>query len=187
MAGGAGDCVGVAAGHDMQNALFVRDLRHGEGERRIDVAEQKVDLVAVDQLARLLHRLPGVAAGRVLDDELSRASENPALGVDLVERHLAADHLILAGCGVSAGERIVESEFHRVGGAGADDERTANWATASAPLALTSLRRSMPARQLDLGKLRSLVSDDLAWARRRARRIQRSCRLMIVPTFVHRR
>src|SRR5208282_2545802 len=118
------DRVGVAARNDMQDALLARHFRHGEGKRRIDVAEQKIDLVAVDQLARLLHRLAGVAAGRILDHELDRTAEDPALGVDLVERHLAADQLVLARGGVSAGERIVEADADRVGGAGADDERT---------------------------------------------------------------
>ena len=98
------------------------DLRHGERKRRVDVAEQEVDLVAVDQLARLLHRRAGVAAGRILDHELDLTAENAALGVDLVERHLAADQLVLAGGGVSAGQRIVEADLDRIGGAGADDE-----------------------------------------------------------------
>ena len=120
----AGDRVGMAAGHDVQDALFVRDLRHGERQRRVDVAEQEIDLVAVDQLARLLHRRAGVAADRILDDELDRAAEDAALGVDLVERHLAADELVLARAGVGAGQRIVEADLDRVGGAGADDERT---------------------------------------------------------------
>ena len=124
MAARAGDRVGMAAGHDMQHALFVRDLRHGERERRVDVAEQEIDLVAFDQLARLLHRRAGVAAGRILDEEFDRTAENAALGVDLVERHLAADQLVLAGGGVGAGQRIVEADLDRVSGAGADDERT---------------------------------------------------------------
>ena len=122
MAARAGDRVGVAAGHDVQDALFVRHLRHGERERRVDVAEQEIDLVALDQLARLLHRDAGVAAGRILDHELDRTAEDAALGVDLVERHLAADQLVLARRGVSAGQRIVEADPDRVGGAGADDE-----------------------------------------------------------------
>ena len=58
-----GDAVGVAAGHDVQDALFVRHLRHGLGQCRVHVADQEVDIVALDQLARLLHRRAGVAAG----------------------------------------------------------------------------------------------------------------------------
>ena len=60
----------------------------------------------------------------ILDHQLGGAAEDAALGVDLVERHLAADQLVLAGGGVSAGQRIVEADADRVGGAGADDEWT---------------------------------------------------------------
>ena len=114
----------MASGHDVQHAVFVRHLRHGERESRVHVAKQEVDLVALDELARLLHRRAGVAARRILDDELDLAPQNAALGVDLVERHLAADKLILAWSGVGAGQRIVEADLDRVRGARADDERT---------------------------------------------------------------
>ena len=122
MAALAGDRVGMAAGHDMQDALFVRDLGHGERERRVHVAEQEVDLVALDQLARLLHGGAGVAAGRILDHEFAGTAEDAAFGVDLLERHLAADQLVLAGGGVSSGQWIVEPDPYGVRGAGADDE-----------------------------------------------------------------
>ena len=82
----AGDRVGVAAGDDVQDVLLVRHLGHRERQRRVDVAEQEVDLVALDQLARLLHRGAGVAAGRVLDQQLDLAAEDAALGVDLLDR-----------------------------------------------------------------------------------------------------
>ena len=58
-------------------------------QRRIDVANQEVDLVAVDELAGLLHGGAGVAAGRILDQQFDLAAENAALGVDLLERQLA--------------------------------------------------------------------------------------------------
>ena len=74
MAGGAGDRVGMAARNDVQDFLFVGHLRHRQRERGIDVAEQKIDLVAVDQLARLLHRRAGVAAGGILDDQFDVAA-----------------------------------------------------------------------------------------------------------------
>ena len=89
MAIGAGDRIGVAAGHDVEDLLLVRDVRHGQRQRRIDVAEQEVDFVAVDQLARLLHRGAGVAAGEVLDQELDLATEDAALGIDLFDGELA--------------------------------------------------------------------------------------------------
>ena len=68
--------------------------------------------------------VPASPLGRILDDEFDRAAEDAALAVDLVERHLAADQFVLAGGGVGAGQRIVEADLDRVGGAGADDERT---------------------------------------------------------------
>ena len=98
----------------------LRYLRHGERQRRVHVAEQEIDLVAVDQLARLLHRNAGVAAGRILDEELDRPAENAALGVDLLERQLAADQLVLAERGVGAGQRVVEADLDGVGGASAE-------------------------------------------------------------------
>jgi hypothetical protein len=114
----------VAARHDVQDALFVRDRSHRERQCRVNVAEQKIDLVAVDQLARLLHRHAGVAAGRVLDDELERPAENSTLGVDLVDRNLATDQLVLSQRGLRAGQRIVDADLDRVRGAGGRDERT---------------------------------------------------------------
>ena len=58
----------------------------------------------------------------VLDHELGRTAEDAALGVDLVERQLAAVKLVLPVGGVGAGQRIIEADPDRVGGAGADDE-----------------------------------------------------------------
>jgi hypothetical protein len=110
----------------MQNALFVGHLRHGEGERRIVVAEQEVDLVAFDELARLHDRSPGIPAGGVLDDELDWTAEYAALGVDGLDRHLTADQFVFPERPDGAGQRIVEADPDRVGGARADDERTRN-------------------------------------------------------------
>ena len=83
---------------------------------------QKIDLVAVDQLARLLHRDASVRAGRILDHELNPTAEDAALGVDLVKGHLAADELVLAQRRISAGQRIVEPDLDGVRGARGSDE-----------------------------------------------------------------
>ena len=107
----------------MQDALFVGHLRHGERERRIDVAEQEIDLVALDQLARFLHRRSGVAAGGILDQHFGLASENSALGVDLLDGELAADDFVLAVGRVCAAQRIGEAELDGIGRAGGDHER----------------------------------------------------------------
>ena len=87
-------------------------------------------------------------------------AEDAALGVDLVQRHLAANEFVLSVGGVGAGQRIVQADLDRIGGAGADDERTGELRGGEERPDLTSLRRSTPARQLDLGKLLSLCSDD---------------------------
>ena len=50
----------------------------------------KLDLVALDQLARLLHAGADVV-GRILDQQLDLAAEDAALGVDLLDRELGAD------------------------------------------------------------------------------------------------
>ena len=122
----AGDRIGMAAGADVENVLFVRNLGHGERQRGVHVAQQKVDLVVVDQFARLLHRNSGVAAGRIFDDELGRTAEQAALGVDLVESHLAADQFVLAQPRVGARQRIVEFDLDDLSGARGDDERRSN-------------------------------------------------------------
>ena len=116
----------MAARHDVENALFIRHLGHGERKRGVHVAKQKVHPLAVDQLARLEHRNPGVAAGRIFDDELDRTAEDAALGVDFVERHLAAGELVLAEGGVGAGQRIVEPDFDGLRGPRREDERPSN-------------------------------------------------------------
>ena len=117
MAGGTSDRVGMAARHDVQDFLLVGNLRHRQRERRIDVAEQEIDLVVVDQLPRLLHRRAGVAAGGILDHQLDVSSENSALGVDLLGGELHADEFVLARSRVGAGQRIVDPDLNAVGGA----------------------------------------------------------------------
>ena len=74
----AGDGVGVAAGDDVQDSGLVRHVAEGERHRGVDVAEQEIDLVAVDQLVRLRHRDAGVGAGRILRKEGHLAAEDAA-------------------------------------------------------------------------------------------------------------
>ena len=81
----AGDASVWPPGTMWNTPFSIADVRHRLGERRIDVAEQEVDLVAIDQLVGLLHRGAGVAAGRILDQKFDLAAENAVLGVDLVE------------------------------------------------------------------------------------------------------
>ena len=118
--------VGMAAGHDVEHALLEADVRHRLRQRRVDVADQEVDLVALDQLERLLHRGGGVAAGRILDQQLDLAAENAALGVDLLDGELRADQFVLAERGEGAGQRIVEADLDRLVGERLYDERACN-------------------------------------------------------------
>ena len=83
---------------------------------------RKFDLVAVDQLARLLHRGAGVAAGGVFDQQIDFAAEDAAFGVDLIERKLAADQFVLAERGVGAGQRVVEADLDGLVGQRLDHE-----------------------------------------------------------------
>ena len=175
----AGDRVGMAAGNDVQDALFVRHLRHGERERRVHVAEQEIDLVALDQLARLLHRRAGVAAGRILDDELDRTAENAALGVDLLERHLAADQFVLAERGVGAGQRIVEADPDRVRGARANDEGARDLHCGEGQPRFDEPAAADAGGRTELGHASSPLFTKLRSSQTRARLFQRSCGFLI--------
>ncbi len=63
------------------------------------------DLIALDQLARLLHAGADVV-GRILDKQFERTPENAACGVDLVDRELGAHHFVLRDRGIDAGQGI---------------------------------------------------------------------------------
>src|SRR5271156_2623701 len=112
----------MPTGNYVEDSLFVGDLSHCERKRGVHVAEQEIDFVAVDQLAGLLHRRPGVAAGGILDDQFDLAAENSALGVDLVDGELIADQFVFAEGGVGSGQGIVHPDLDAVGGARAPNE-----------------------------------------------------------------
>ena len=80
---GARDRIGVAAGHHVEDALLVGHVGYRGRQRRVDIADQEVDLVAIDQFTRLLDGRAGVAAGGLLDQELRRTAKDAAFGVDL--------------------------------------------------------------------------------------------------------
>ena len=61
--------------------------------------------------------MPVSALVEILDQQLGLAAEDPAFGIDLLDRQLAADLLVLAELGIGAGQRIVEAELDLVGGA----------------------------------------------------------------------
>ena len=66
--------------------------------------------------------MPVSALVEILDQQLGLAAEDAALGVDLIDRQLAADLLVLAELGIGAGQRIVEAELDLVRGPRGDDE-----------------------------------------------------------------
>jgi hypothetical protein len=68
----------------------------------------------------------GVAAGGILDKQFEFPSENAALRVDLLDRELKADQLVLAVRGKGAGQRVVDPDLDAVGGARAPNEGTCN-------------------------------------------------------------
>ena len=111
----------MAAGDDVQHLLLAGDLRHRDRDAGIDVADDEADLVALDQLARLLHAGADVVGG-VLDQELDRPAQNAALLVDLLDGKFGADHLVLRERGINAGQRIDHSDPDRRFASGLDDE-----------------------------------------------------------------
>ncbi len=59
--------------------------------------------------------VPASPLVEILDQQFGLAAKNAALGVDLVDRELAADQFVLADRRISAGQRIVETDLHVVG------------------------------------------------------------------------
>ena len=110
----------------MQDLLLVGDLRHRERERRVYVAEQEIDLVAIDQLARLQHGRARVAAGGILHDQLDVAVKNASLRIDLFDRELTANQFVFASPCKGASQGIVEADLHGIGGSRAQGEGTSN-------------------------------------------------------------
>ena len=100
-------------------------LRHRVGDAGIHVAEDHVDLIAVDQLARLLHAGADVV-GRILDQKLDLAAENAALLVDFGHGVFGAVDLALRQRRQHAGQRIDHADLDRLLAASRDEKRRAN-------------------------------------------------------------
>jgi hypothetical protein len=111
----AGHRIGMTAGDDVKHFFLEADIGHRLCERRIDVAEQEVDLIAFDQLVGFLHRDRGFAAGRIFDEQIDFTAENAALGVDLIDGELRAEEFVFSDGGECAGQRVVEANLHVVG------------------------------------------------------------------------
>ena len=93
----ASNAVGMSARHDMELALLEAGVRHGLRQRRIDVADQEIDFVALDQLQGFLNRGGGIATGRIFDQKLDLAAENSSLGINLLDGKLRAAYLLEMG------------------------------------------------------------------------------------------
>ncbi len=111
--------------HDVEHFPLVRHLRHRVGDAGIHVADDDVDLIAVDQLLRLLHAGADVVGG-VLDQELDLAAENAALLVDFGLGISGAIDLALRQRREHAGQRIDHADFDRLVAERPDDERRAD-------------------------------------------------------------
>ena len=98
------------------------DLGNRLGNAGIHVADDERDLVALDQLARLLHTGADVVCG-ILHQELDRAAQHAALRVDLLDGKLGADQFVLRHGGIDARERIDHADADRRFAARRDDER----------------------------------------------------------------
>ena len=101
------------AGNDLIDLVLAGDLRQRIRDRRVHVAIDDVDLVAVDQLQRLLHAGPDIV-GRILDQQIRLAAENAAVLVDLRHRVFGALHLGLRQRRQHAGQRVDEAELYRL-------------------------------------------------------------------------
>ena len=106
----------------MQHLLFAGDLRHRDRDAGIHVADDEADLVAFDQLARLLHAGADIVGG-VLDQKLDRTAENAALLVDLLKGVFGADHFVLGDRGIDARQWIDQPNSNRRFAAGLDNKR----------------------------------------------------------------
>ena len=79
---------------------------------RADLADQRHDLVTLDQLLRLGDR--GLRVDAVLGDHLELAAEDAARAVDLLDRERAAAEPVLAELPQEAGARSDVAELDRV-------------------------------------------------------------------------
>jgi hypothetical protein len=106
----------------MQHLLFIGDLRDRGRDAGIDVADHEIDLVALDQLAGLLHAGADVVGG-VFDQEFDRPAQNAALCIDLFDRELRAHHLVAGRRGIDTGDGVDHADADRGLAAGLDEER----------------------------------------------------------------
>ena len=103
----------MAARHDMEDLPLVCHLRHRVRNAGIDVAQDHGDLIAIDQLFRLLYAGADIV-GRILDEELDLAAKNATLLVDFSLGVFGAVHFALRQRRQHAGERIDHADLDRL-------------------------------------------------------------------------
>ena len=86
--------------------------------------------------------VPASPLVEVLDQQLDLAAENAALGIDLLERKLRADQLVLAERGVGAGERVVETDLDSSAARAVTTNGEAICSAPAAAAVFNSVRRS---------------------------------------------
>ena len=105
----------------MQDFLFSGDLGDRCGNAGIDVADHEVDLIPLDQLARLLHAGADVIGG-IFHEQFDLTSKNAAFGVHLLDGELGSHYLVAGGCRIDAGERVDHAHSDRRLATRLDDE-----------------------------------------------------------------
>src|ERR1700761_6143100 len=106
----------------MEHLLFAGDLRHRNRDAGVDVADDEADLVALDQLARLLYAGADIVGG-VFDQKLDWPAENAAFLVDFLSGKFCADDFALRDRGIGAGDWIDHADADRGLASGLDDVR----------------------------------------------------------------
>ena len=118
----AGDFIDVSAGDNVELAPLGRHPRHRQGDGRVDVAEDEIDLVAVDQLFSFRDADGGLVCG-IFDQQFHLPAENAAILIDLIDRQPGTIDFSLGELRIDAAERFDHPHFHRSFGAGLDRER----------------------------------------------------------------
>ena len=101
----------------MQDVFSLETCAIASASAELTLPSRKSTLSLSISLRAFCTAVPASPLVEILDHQLDLAAEDAALGVDLLERELAADQFVLAERGVGAGQRVVEADLDRVGGA----------------------------------------------------------------------
>ncbi len=110
----------MTARDDVEDLQLAGHLRHGVGDAGVHVAEDHVDLVALDQLAGFLHAGADVVRG-ILDQKLHRASQDTACLVNDFNGVFGTFDFTGGQCREDAGQRIDHADADRRFAAGRDE------------------------------------------------------------------